>query len=183
MPIRQSHPKTSQALTTSSSLAKEGLPTDVATMSQCAQLLGQLLGLNLCPRSLGKGTRHFPRQGKHQPDHFTSTRVCASQSRYHLLASLQAKQMQVGNTGRNKEYYDGEQRKRERTEVHPYRNRSAVLSVFGRVVQTVFGKLRLLQIWEILQSDNNTGKSLMHSDIYLTCTPCPGSFETKNRKA
>lgn len=76
MLTRQSHPKSSQALTTSSSLAKEGLATDVATMSQCAQLLGQLLGLNLCRRSLGKGTRHFPRQGKHQPDHFTSTRVC-----------------------------------------------------------------------------------------------------------
>lgn len=30
-----------------------------------------------------------------------------------------------------------------------------------------------------VQSNNNTGKSLMHSDIYLTFTPCPVSFKTE----
>jgi len=57
-----------------------------------------------------------------------------------------------------------------------------VLSVFWQGSTDGLEETKAMVVLGSLQSDNNTEKSLMNSDIYLTCTPCPVSFKMEKSK-
>lgn len=53
-----------------------------------------------------------------------------------------------------------------------------MLSVFWQGGIDSLRVIKFIVVLGSLQSDNNPGKSLMHSDIFLTCTASPINFET-----